>query len=335
MKTRTITRASSMVGIRSAMIGLALSTLVLSRPALADDVTGAANAFSRAQKAELGGDYASAAELYELADSLAPAPEALRSALRARKAAGQLEVAAVHAEELLDRYPNDAKSTELANSTIDEAGKKLMRYEVECHPSACTLLLDGAAASPDAKEKHVLYLTPGKHEVIAAFGKNRAEPQSTEGAAGNRGALSFEAPPEPPARVDTSAGVDSASALVGGDQGVSRQHGLSPWFFVGGAVATVGLGAATVWSGLDVLSANDTYKKHPTTAAYNDGKDRELRTNVLIAATSVVGAATGVIALFTNWSGSKGGESAERPGTVHATAAVSGSSAALVVSGVY
>ncbi|HEX3596049.1 MAG TPA: hypothetical protein VHU80_13145 [Polyangiaceae bacterium] len=326
------TRLRTALGI-AALAG-ACSTLTVARSALADDVSGAANAFSRAQKAELSGDFSSAAELYELADGLAPAPEALRSALRARKAADQLDLAAVHAEELLQRYPNDARSGELANATLEDASKKLMRFEVACHPTVCTVLVDGAAAGPDAKEKHLLYLSPGKHEVIASFGKNRTDPQSAEGSAGDKGSLAFEAPPEPPPLPAGASGVGATDAPLEGDQGVQRSHGISPWFFVGGAIATVGLGAATIWSGLDVLSANNTYKKNPTLPAYNDGKDRELRTNVLIGATSVVGAATAIVAVFTNWHG-KTAETAERSGTVRATASVTGNSAALVLSGVY
>jgi hypothetical protein len=310
------------------LIGLATLT-VSPRAARADDVSGAANAFSRAQKAELSADFAAAAELYELADSLAPAPEALRSALRARKSAGQLEIAAVRAEELIERYPTDAKSTELANQTLEEAAKKLMRYEVACRPSACTLLVDGAAASSDAKERHLVYLAPGKHEMRATFGRNQTDPQSAEGTAGARGSLSFDAPPEPPEqRADPAVAGDGGPA----DQGTQHQKGLSPWFFVGGAIATAGLGAATIWSGLDVLSAHDDYKKNPTSDAYNEGRSKELRTNVLIGATSVVGAATAVIAIFTDWGG-KHGETAQTG--VHATACVTGSSAAIVVGGVY
>src|SRR3954451_24716015 len=108
MTTRTSHRSPAHAVFGSALI-IGFTVLTASpRTARADDVSGAANAFSRAQKAELSADFAAAAELYELADSLAPAPEALRSALRARKSAGQLEIAAVRAEELMERYPTDA-----------------------------------------------------------------------------------------------------------------------------------------------------------------------------------------------------------------------------------
>jgi hypothetical protein len=316
------------------VLGALLATTLFAGTALADDVTGAANAFSRAQKAELSSDFAAAAEFYELADGLAPAPEALRSALRSRKAAGQLEIAAVHAEELLERYPSDAKSTDLANATLDEASKKLMRFEAACRPTACNLVVDGAAAGAEAKEHQVLFLSPGKHEVLAAFGPARTEAQFAEGAAGDRGSLTFDAPPEAPqSHVDGASGSADMSG-TGADTGTGRRGGLSPWYFISGAIVTAGLGGATIWSGLDVLSAHDTYKKAPTQAGYNDGRSRELRTNVFIAATSVVGVATGVIALFTDWGGKHGGK-AERPGTVHATASVTGNSAGIVVGGVY
>ena len=309
------------------------------RAARADDVSGAANAFSRAQKAELSGDFASAAEYYELADGLAPAPEALRSALRSRKSAGQLEAAALHAEELLARYPNDAKSKELANSTLEEAAKSLVRYEMVCRPAACTLLVDGAAAGAEAKEINIVYLTPGKHQVRAAFGKNQTDPVDTEGSAGEKKTLTFDAPPEPPPSLAGDVGGASSSATM--DQGVTTKGGgLSPWIFIGGAVATAGLGAATIWSGLDVLSAHDTYKKnmnqpgYDAQAAYNDGKSRETRTNILIGATSVVGVATGVLAIFTNWGG-KHREQAENAGKIRAYATVTSTSAGIVVGGVY
>ena len=120
---------------------LVLSVFFFSNPALADDVIGAAKAFSRAQKAELTGNFAMAAEFFELADSLSPSPEALRSAVRSRKAAGQLSTAALHAETLRDRYPNDAKSQQLANATLTLAEQTLTRVEIECKPRACTLLI--------------------------------------------------------------------------------------------------------------------------------------------------------------------------------------------------
>lgn len=266
-----------------------------------ENVAAAANAFSRAQRASLAGDHAQAAELFELADSLAPTPEALRSALSARKAQGKLASAAAHAEELLRRYPDDQESRALANETLDEVKKTHARQEVSCSPKACLLLIDGAAAVADAKERHVVYLKPGPHELVAVFGDRRTEPQQVESAAGASETASFTEP--------AASAPGSATLSTGGtnddptaDSGASS-GGLSPWFFGVGAGVTAVLAGVTVWSGLDTLSKHDDYEQNQTQAGYDEGKDLELRTNVLIGATAVAAAATITFAIFTDWSG--------------------------------
>lgn len=304
-------------GIRRAAIAALLCAATLyGAPALAQDVTAAANAYSKAQKAEVAGRHDEAAELYELADSIAPTPEALRSALRARLAAGQLSTAAGHAETLLARYPDDAESKKLATDTLDKAGKKLARLEAHCSPRECSLAVDGAAASPDPKTDHVIWIEAGSHEVVAVFGSSRAEPRSFEAKVGDRQQLAFEAPPEKarvaPTAKPSEAGTDAAAGPV--DRGVAPKasRGLSPTYFIVGAVVTVGLGAASTWSGLDVLSAHDDYEKKPTESAYQDGLDRQRRTNVLLGATGVFALSTVIVGVFTDWSGGPEGSAALR-----------------------
>ncbi len=80
------------------------------------------------------------------------------------------------------------------------------------------------------------------------------------------------------------------------------------------------LGGVTIWSGIDTQNNPGTDKvqgrvrdRQPPTARtfYNEGHEAEARTNILIGATSVVGAATAVIgAFFTNWSGHRKEQSA-------------------------
>lgn len=308
--------------VRAAVLalGIGVGAVCTTHPAFAQDVAAAANAFARAQKAELAGDHAAAAELYELADSLAPAPEALRSALKARKAAGDLPAAAVLAEELVRRHPDEKRSKELADATLSEAKEKLMRYEVKCAPRPCSVIVDGAAAGTEAKETHILYIEPGKHEIGASFGTLQADPQSIDGDAGSTGSLSFAAPPEPtrprgaPGAGSSASGV-SAAGDFGADAGLSQpSSGLPPWMFVTGAVVTVGLGAVSVWSGLDVLNAHDDYKgAKRTDQTYQEGRDKEKRTNILIGATAAAGVVTGVLAIFTNWGGNTSSAAAHNP----------------------
>jgi hypothetical protein len=289
------------------LVALVFGCALGSAPARAQDVSSAANAFARGQKAEIAGDYEGAAELYELADSIAPAPEALRSALKARKAAGQLATAAVHAEALLERYPDDKKSSEFAKATLEEALKRYARYHVRCVPNACNLVVDGAAVSAEDKPVHVIYLDPGKHELRATFGTRQTEAKATEGVLAETQSLTFEEPPEQkPDALSAPATADSAGGDLTAppaDLGVTSRGGLPPWVFITSAVVTAGVGGVTIWSGLDTLDAHKSYEGNETRRAYNDGKDKEKRTNWLIGGTAVAGAATIVIAAFTNWKG--------------------------------
>lgn len=276
------------------------------------DVAAAANAFTRAQRAALRGDYQHAAELFELADSLSPSPEAVRSAVDARRAAGQLALAAGEAEELKRRYPKDPKSMKLADQVIALARKTLARQVVTCAPSACQLVVDGAAASTNTRLKHVIYLEPGKHTLRAVFGDRQTAPASVVEKAGGHARVEFHEPPaapEPKAKPKPAAVAPApAPKPPMADHGTTARresHGLSPWYFATGAVVTAAVGGVSIWSGLDTLKANDTYKQHETQAGYQDGLSRERRTNILFAVTGVAAAATVTLALFTDFSGGK------------------------------
>jgi hypothetical protein len=256
----------------------------------------------------LTGDHGTAAELYELANTLAPSPEALRSALRARRAAGQLGIAAGHAEELLELYSDDEKSAEIAQATLDEAKQKLARFVIHCKPRACNVVVDDAAVTTAPKIQHSVYLEPGKHQVKGAFGTLQTKAQEASGEAGEEQTLSFDAPPEPK-RPKTLPGSEFD---VTGDGGtVIRERGLHPAYFISGAVVTVALAGVAVWSGMDTLSAHDDYRVERTDPEdfargeeeYQDGRDKQLRTNLLIGAASGAALVTGVLALVTDWSG--------------------------------
>lgn len=299
--------------LAASMFALALS-LGLAVEARADDnQAAAANAYSRAQKALLSNDYDQAAELFELADSLSPTPQALRSAASARKAAGQLATAAARAEELRSRYPDDPDSKKLADDILDEAKQKLARHEVTCKPDACQLLVDGSVVTAAAKEQHFVYLKPGDHEVAAVFGTRRAAPQKVKSVAGASSTLAFEAPAaaESP-KSDEPIAPASTSADVTADSG-TPSRGLSPWIFGTAAGVTVVLAGVATWSGLDTLSARDEYDKHRTQDGYEDGQSKERRTNILFAATGVAAAATITLAFFTDFGGKKSAKGQHTP----------------------
>ncbi len=95
-------------------------------------------------------------------------------------------------------------------------------------------------------------------------------------------------------------------------------RGLSPaWVAVGGGLTLVLAGAAT-WSGVDTASKHDDFvggacDRAPSegcTSLSSDGKDAQLRTNILFGATALTGIATAAVGLFfVRWSPERRGGS--------------------------
>lgn len=97
--------------------------------------------------------------------------------------------------------------------------------------------------------------------------------------------------------------------------------GLSPvWVIAAGSAALVA-GGVTVWSGLDASSKNDEFESFATGPGatfdraqqlFDDTTAAETRTNILIGVTAGLAVTAGVLAIFTDWSGSE--EEEEAPG---------------------
>jgi hypothetical protein len=270
--------------------------------ARADDVRAAEEAFARAQKLSLEGKPGEAADLYELADQLAPSAAALRNATRARYAAGHLAMAATDAAELLRRYPDDAKSRAVAEMILSELGPSLARVDVSCE-ATCDVLIDGRSASRHTGEAHAFFSQPGDHDVTAVFEDGRKVAERVTLVAGEPMALSFEPPPAEPAPMAERADLSPPS---------SPRRGISRGWFIGGAIATVGLGAFATYEGLATLDDRDRIRELVAAgdqpgaeALYADASDRQRLTNVLFGATAVAAVATLTLAYFTDWSGAE------------------------------
>ncbi len=267
------------------------------------DLAAAGEAFEQAQAAERAGDWSTAARLHERADRIAPAPEALRSALRARLKAGELALAGTHALELLRRYPTHDITRELAQSTIDQVANKVVRLDVQCDPVPCALQVDGRAFGTEARRKHNLFLDSGSHGLVAMFGSKSAPTKTLDGGGGERIEMTFVEPAASSSATGDSTGSPSDGRPPSGQQPDDGAfEGIHPGWFVAGSLVTVALGAATIWSGMNVVAAKKDYVATPSKGAYDDGVGRERRTNILIASTAVAGAATLVFAIITDWS---------------------------------
>jgi hypothetical protein len=283
-----------------------LAALAWSAPRSARaDVTGAARAFAEGQAAQLEGNPALAAERFELAFALAPSKEALRSAARMQMSAENFARAATHAQTLLDRFGEDTQSAELARSILEDVAPRLARYEVSCTP-VCALLVDNLAYFLEPARLHRLYLTTGRVSLSAQFASGRKASRSVTTGAGETARLKLQEP-EAPAR-SASLPVASAAeppqrqperapvpASVGAGEAAKGLPPAVPW--ITGA-ATVACGAFTLWAALDTRRQHAEYVEHPSEEKWNDGVARQKMTNVLLASTAVLAAATITLTFF-------------------------------------
>lgn len=260
------------------------------------DVAGAAERFSKAQAAEVRGEYQDASRLYGEADELAPAAEALRSAARTAQLAGLNATAATYAEILLSRE-NDPASRTFAEDILRNTAPQLTHLNVTCN-APCKVLIDGRMTASRRGEKHALYARPGDRGVSATFETGSTKSQTLTLTAGAQVELAFHAPAAA-APALAAGSVDLTSA----PQEEEPRHKLSPWYFGTAAALTVVAGGLTVWSGLKVKSEHDDYDRSSPTAQadYDDGRKLEKQTNALIGVTSAFAVATVALAFFTDF----------------------------------
>ena len=280
-----------------------------SAPANADDdVAKAAKAYRQAQQAELGEEFALASDLYELADQLAPSPEALRGATRMALSAQRWAVAAGLARTLQSRYAGDADSLELASRTLERTRPLLSEVAVDCGGVKCSVLLDGKAATLDARLEHVLFVGAGTHAVAGGFPAGTSANVEVIATAGGSNRVVL-IPPRV-TRPTTEPNLAAATADPKPPQPPadpppksrkSRQR-ISPAFFGVGAAATAGLAAGFAVSGIAAKRAGDDFTQGGyTRELYDRAQPLELRTNILLGVTLAVGVTTVVFAVFTDW----------------------------------
>ncbi len=272
---------------------LAACVLACAPCARAQDVDAAAAALAEGESAELRGEPARAAVLFEVADQAAPSPEALRGAIRNHGAAGHFARAATLSVAALERYPDDAEARALAERTLSEVRERIGALHVTC-PEACAVTLD---ARPVGRGTAVhLFVEPGEHRVVASFADGGEAARAVEIEAGTSTDLHLAlAAPEPPAPAPAPVAPPAPPA--------APRRGIGPELF-GVGLALTGFGLAlTTWSGVETLAARDVYVMAPTRARYENGVMLEWRTNGLLIGALAFGAATAIIALFTDFGG--------------------------------
>jgi hypothetical protein len=323
----------------AAALSLALICSITSSVARADDAladdnasgdfAAAARAFQEGQKAQLIGDFARAAELFELADDLAPTPEALRSTIRNHDAAKHPARAATFALAAKERYPDDALTLATANDVLERAASSLARITVRCD-APCTVLIDGEALTVEAAESADAFVPPGERTIEARFGTEQRATETIELLAGEARELELRAPALPELAVATprhdavpEANAPrvvtlTAPAPTSAERVAKHEGGLPPWLFLTASALTVTAATAAIASGVDALDKRDAYEADPTRERYMSGLDSERRTNVLLIATASLAATSMALLAFTDWEGDE-----ERPARAAMTLSLS------------
>ena len=295
---------------------LALAAALAATPQLARaegdpaKLQAAAEEFDEGTKAFKRKEYEEAAAHFEAADRYAPSPAAIGNAIRARKSAKQLARAATLSQLALTRHPDDKALVDVARAIVAANEKSLQRVDVSCTP-ACALVLDGKVASGEVTT-FVLFLDPGSHNLVAGWSADRSRTVRLEASKGGADSVKLEVPPEPPKPVERreEPRPEPKPEAVAPPPPPPPKP-FDPWVTYAGAGATAVLLGVSIWSGLDTKSSPGTEKvrdacgnrRPDCDSLYDQGKSKELRTNVLFGATALVGVATGVVAAgFTNWS---------------------------------
>ena len=273
-------------------------------PPSAERLRSAASEYDAGRRAFTEKDYEGAATHFENAFRDAANVVPLRNAIRARKKAGQLARAATLAYVASVRYATDAQTAVLVREVLAESASKLDRVTLGCSP-ACGVAVDGKAIAQEDATDTVFYLDPGSHDMVVSWGDDRTKRATLTAKAGGQDQLTFEAPPKPASVV-----VPVVAPVAAVPAPPPPAKGLTPIVFLSGAGLTAGALGVTIWSGIDTLNnpgtaavQKDCKGLGTSCAQYQQGRNAQLRTNVLIGTTAGLAAATAVVGIFfTRWS---------------------------------
>lgn len=283
------------------MVVAVLLALLPARTADADELElrqAARTAYDKAVQAHERGDFAEAARQFAHADGLFPndsvLKDALGEALRADAGVFGLMLVARAA-----RSPNNVELQAAAAKVRETFRGRAGRIAVEC-PEPCVLEIDGQSPEPDAER----WLAVGPHVVVltASAYPDHHDEHRVEVLPLETTRVQF-VPPLALAVVPPSPPPAPAPAAP------RAEGGISPAWFWLGAGLTVALGGATTLSGLDVSARRRDFADRGCSrvgsdacdADASDGRGAVTRTNVLLGATAVLGAATVATLFFVRW----------------------------------
>lgn len=291
------------------MVVAVILALLPARTADADELElrkAARTAYDKAVQAHEQGDFAEAARQFAHADRLFPndsvLKDALGEALRADAGVFGLMLVARAA-----RSPNNAELQATAAKAREAFRGRAGRIEVDC-PERCAVEIDGHSPEPDAER----WLAVGPHVVVLTTSAyaNHHDEHRIEVLPLETTRVQF-VPPPPLAVVASSPSPSPlrAPAPAPAPAAPRAEGGISPAWFWLGAGLTVALGGATTLSALDVSSRRRDFADRGCSrvgsdacdADASDGRGAVTRTNVLLGATALLGAATVATLFFVRW----------------------------------
>lgn len=280
----------------------ALASFAVASGALAQDLSPAERqaaaeaAYDRGTQAYVGGDYAAAARWYERAHELAPAANAMIQAIRASVRANNHLRAATLGVELRRLYGEERMTQH--SPQVEEVAPRALRVEVACE--GCELEIDG-----ERERYRTFFLAPDTEHVIVGHFESGDRTERLMGRPGETRAIELTAPEVAATETPTEVPVETPiETPVRPTRPIDDDGGISPAFAIIAIGLTAVAGGVTLWSGLDTLDKNEAYEASPTLEGLEEGRDLELRTNVLIGTTVGLGVLSLVALILTDWDGS-------------------------------
>ena len=239
--------------------------------------------------------------------------------MRARRDAGELARAATLAAIGLRRFPDDATTGRAAADVIAQARPHVYEVQITSSDEYSVAIDEKIVAAERVKESR-LFVDPGTHELLVSWADDRNTRIPIVAKEGGSQSLQLEPPAAPvptpaPAPPIVARPPVLAPALLAPAPPSSKPFGPAV-FITGAALTAVGAGLI-VWFGVETENkpgAEAVRNACPLPAGlsnaycnslYQEGRGWQTRTNVLVAVTSGLAVATGVVGLFfTNWSSS-------------------------------
>jgi hypothetical protein len=288
----------------------------------ADQIQFAAREHDLGYRAYTEKQFEEAATHFENAFFAAPNPAELRSAIRARRDAGQLARAATLAAIGERRFPGDPATSKIAADTIAAARPRVQELHLASETEYGVAIDEKVVASGKVKDARV-FVDPGSHELVVSWPDDRSTRISIDAQPGGTRTIQLEPPPPepppsppsppPPAPVPPPAPASTAAALAPAppQPAPTSSAELPPAvFFTGAGLTLVGAGLS-VWQwvyaynnpGRQAVINDCTAAQGTSCSLYEQGVDNQNRAYAIIGVTAGLGVATGVIGLFfTRWS---------------------------------